>query len=1208
MKKTISSLFISGFIFITSSLLSLYAEPMFLIKEGNKGILKQHINRPVRYQPDGNSFVIHNGNLKFNRSLYGSNTAFRVVGGDIPEFMLFGPGKSGTLRIGLINNNESKWIEDVDSIKTIYTPGKLTYKIQDAILGNNPLKLTLLARYDKDGIIIKIDSEDANVNIYFLFGAASGKRFFRNGDLGTDTIPSFTLNAPECIDNKYTIHKNTFLLDYTYRDNPKQLSGCFPSNTTIKETYANIQDSPLQNEQSIRSAEPALAAKFHLSRNQTTYFTISMDGIIPENESSATLFSSSENARKHVAKQIQFSTPDPFFNPLGGALAIAADAVWEDPTWLHGAIGWRVRLNGWRCGYIGNTVGWHNRSRLHFNAYNASQVTKDNEELILPGEKENLAREAKNPNSVLYSKGYIASRPNGQFRMNHYDMNLVYIDALLWHLLYTGDTDYAREVWPVLNHHLDWEKRCFDPDDDGLFDAYCCIWASDALQYTGGDVVHSSSYNFRAFQTAARLANMMELDAKPYQQEANKIHSAINDQLWLPGLGRYAEFKDRMGNKRTHDFPAIWTIYHAIDNQIPDTFQAWQLLRYVDTEIPHIPVEGPGIPEGLSLVSTSKWHPYSWSINNVTIDETAHMALAYWQAGRSEEAYRLWKSITMDFMYVGSCPGNYGQVSYLDAARGETYSDFSDAVGISSRALFEGLYGILPDALEGELLIRPGFPKEWDFAEIKSNNIDYKYNRTDNTETFTIRPKFPKPLKLKLRLKAMKDRIRKVTVNGELVGVKTFESVGTPEVLIQSQDIDTLYKVSIHWSGQKTHSIFDETILPLNQDISHTFNKLNILKIFDPQSIFKDIQISENTVSGKVSGELGHRTLFLKTKQGDFEWWQPWYVEIRPALHIISVNSQTTESIQLYIRNNTQDTLSGNAKIQAGRGEIKQRIYLTGFGESKLVKIPDSLCNPGTNTIQLTLKEMYAKATILNWEISPKWTEYHKVDIKENLNDQVTQIYKNEYLNPRPDQITLQLPKHGYGNWCHYKDYPVIDDSGIRELARDNDEIKLPNQIPFTSYPDGNNVMLTSLWDNYPDSLSVPLNGQASHIYLLMAGSTNHMQSRIENGQIHVIYSDGSREPLSLMNPDNWVSIEQDYHIDDFAFKVDTPLPLRLHLKTGDFYQIGKGIGTEKWIDGGAATVLDLPLDPNKTLSSLTIKTTANDVVIGLMAATLCRN
>ena len=42
-------------------------------------------------------------------------------------------------------------------------------------------------------------------------------------------------------------------------------------------------------------------------------------------------------------------------------------------------------------------------------------------------------------------------------------------------------------------------------------------------------------------------------------------------------------------------------------------------------------------------------------------------------------------------------------------------------------------------------------------------------------------------------------------------------------------------------------------------------------------------------------------------------------------------------------------------------------------------------------------------------------------------------------------------------------------------------------------------------------------------------------------------------------------------------------------------------------VNGGAATVLQLPLDSNKELKSLTVRTLANEVVVGVMAVTLER-
>jgi hypothetical protein len=66
---------------------------------------------------------------------------------------------------------------------------------------------------------------------------------------------------------------------------------------------------------------------------------------------------------------------------------------------------------------------------------------------------------------------------------------------------------------------------------------------------------------------------------------------------------------------------------------------------------------------------------------------------------------------------------------------------------------------------------------------------------------------------------------------------------------------------------------------------------------------------------------------------------------------------------------------------------------------------------------------------------------------------------------------------------------------------------------------------------------------------------------------------------------------------------------MRVHLKTGTIVsgKESKEKYNGKSIDGGAATILDLPLNKNKKMKSLTLRTIANDVVIGLMSVTLAR-
>jgi len=122
-----------------------------------------------------------------------------------------------------------------------------------------------------------------------------------------------------------------------------------------------------------------------------------------------------------------------------------------------------------------------------------------------------------------------------------------------------------------------------------------------------------------------------------------------------------------------------------------------------------------------------------------------------------------------------------------------------------------------------------------------------------------------------------------------------------------------------------------------------------------------------------------------------------------------------------------------------------------------------------------------------------------------------------------------------------------------------------------------------------------------------MAGSTNFMQSRFENGEVVVTYVDSSVETLQLENPTNWWPIEQDYFIDDYQFRRPEPVPIRVNLKTGNIrvIDIAQFKGRGGTIPGGAATVLDFPLQSGKEMKSLTVRAIANEVVIGLMSATL---
>jgi len=887
--------------------------PPEVISGGIVPLMHSMTARPLRYRPITGDFVIRNGAEFFNRPLYApcstTQTAdFRVDASDVPEFSLYLPGHGGNLKLGFIaagatnaSGAASKWAAQADEVVARYRPGRMIYEIRDSLLGTGTIRAELITASEGSGIILKVEGSNlpSGTRLAWAFGGVSGKKGRRNGDIGCEVLPVsqfFQVTAEECSGNRFSL-LGMNILDGPV-DGPVPVYGpnvgleskaaelvlnCPPHSELSVQEFSAWIAAPAQSKSATFSAtQPILTGSVEIL-GDPIYLTIDR---ITESPDSERLFSTDELAKAFAARSAQveslaqtltLDTPDEYLNTLGPAISVAAETIWDAHAQcvLHGGVAWRTMLAGWRGPYSLDALGNHDRAVLHFRHWlkrqNLTPITTS-DPAIGPWDD--------TPNFHLTRKEKML-HSNGDLSGNHYDMNMVFMDVMMRHLMWTGDLDFAREIWPAFQRHLAWEHRLFRrtytaPDGKTLplYEAYAAIWASDNLQYNGGGAAHSSAYNIFAFRFAAALARILGEDPTPYQTEADLINEAMQQFLWLPAQGAFAESKDLMEPQTVYSNPALWTVYHTIDSEVPTPRQAWQMGAERLAALRHVPIHGEGVPpnENLYMLSCSDWLPYMWSLNLLLLAENSHMALALWQAGMADDAFRIFKGTLLDSMFMGLCPGDFHMTSALDAHRQESQRDFGDPIGITSRALVEGLFGIQPNLIANNIRIRPGFPAGWDRASLHHKDFDLAWKREALRDSYEFTSRLAKSVPVTLILPARTTTLPNVLCNGTRAEC-AFDptAVGSPQLTI-TLPVARACKVSVEWHGlapakapaQRTYRVGEALVLPQGIVLTH---------IDDPQHAL---------TNGRITSP-GFHTVFANMHQSDCVWTLPISFEAKPA-------------------------------------------------------------------------------------------------------------------------------------------------------------------------------------------------------------------------------------------------------------------------------------------------------------------------------------
>jgi hypothetical protein len=253
--------------------------------------------------------------------------------------------------------------------------------------------------------------------------------------------------------------------------------------------------------------------------------------------------------------------------------------------------------------------------------------------------------------------------------------------------------------------------------------------------------------------------------------------------------------------------------------------------------------------------------------------------------------------------------------------------------------------------------------------------------------------------------------------------------------------------------------------------------------------------------------------------------------------------------------------------------------------------------------LRLSLGENPAETELVRKqrEPIPENATFETIDLSSVANADVREIFRQRYESPRPERgCHAEIGYDGYSLWT----FPFW---GItpHELRIDRfGTLHSQSGVPVVIPEGDRNVVFTSLWDNFPNRVTIPVERTGRMAFVAVSGSTNPNLCGIENARLVFRYGDGFEETLPLVNPRNYIQL--------------TPYPERAPTKgyesRRDVFNpydedLLKDFTPEVlWLGEKLRTlIIRWPLRPDTVLESVTIETTCPDVVAGVTAVTVAK-
>ncbi len=754
------------------------------------------------YRPTDTAIVCQNGTRFHNRPLYGANLPSVVLSGDQPCLRLaYGQAVCGDLMLAIKRGQQTVWLHDFDHRQTTFKPNRTSWQLSDSRLEGLELKLEVVPWAEGAGFAVRLEVLGSQLEDELLWVYGGIKPKVESNLLWTldpNEHPELTekgFDPSGCKENVFSVLETHFSVLHPQGES-SGVVGFFPAGYELNLVDANLWTDPTFLENPTQLAllkHPLLAGRLTIP-SDALYWSIGQPNSEHLTRKPKTDFEAGQARAERQLQTVVCRTPNAFLDRVMDASNASMDALFYPPAFVHGCMAWNIPFLGWRIRYGPTAYGYSSRVISEAKHILPHQVQDSSLHGFQSDSK--LLQCLQSHDSRFYGLGRIS------IYAEFYNMQEVYFDQLIHTWRWTQDAELEALLLPALELHLEWQRECFDPDDDGVYESYLNVWASDSVWYNGGGTAQSSAYAYTGYLAAAELcerAGLLER-ADLHRSRAEKIRTGVLESLWIIERGHLAEYRDALGLKRRHDIACLYTIFLPIDAAMLTQIEAWQNLHYTEWGLERVAVEGG------ELCWLNNWVPYEWSVRELDFADTLHLALAYYQSGRGRDGYKLLTGVVHESAFRSTSPGTINIAPHfpsrgLEPHRQGRATDFADGVSLFGRVVLEGLFGLRPNYPQGMVICAPQFPDDWDSASIKTPEFKLEFLSANGESTYALH--LSRAARVRWILPLLCEQVLEVTLNGQPVPFTLEPGYGDTRLTLESEIATTSATVCVRWEGQR---------------------------------------------------------------------------------------------------------------------------------------------------------------------------------------------------------------------------------------------------------------------------------------------------------------------------------------------------------------------------------------------------------------------